>query len=64
MSHLELFADEIDDYLYVAIINNGVLIDLYVNKPDITGNWASIYNGKVIKVDPKLDAAFVDLGNG
>ena len=64
MSHLELLADEIDGFLYVAIINNGRLIDLYVNKPDITGNWGSIYLGKVSKIDSKLDAAFIDLGNG
>ena len=64
MSHLELFADDIDGYLYVAVINNGLLIDLYINPPDIAGNWASIYLGKVTKLDTNLDAAFIDLGNG
>jgi len=64
MSHLELFADEINGYLYIAITNDKKLIDLYVNKPDISCNWASIYLGKVKKIDAKLDAAFIDLGNG
>ena len=64
MSQLELFVDEIDDYLYAAVLNNGSVVDLYINKPDITRNWASIYLGKVTKIDKKLDAAFVDLGNG
>ena len=64
MSNLELFADDIDGYLYVAIVNNGKLEDLYVNKPFINGSWGSIYLGKIIKVDARQDAAFVDLGNG
>lgn len=64
MSRLELFADEIDGHLHVAIVRKGVLVDLYVDRPDRTACWASLYLGKVIKIDPRLDAAFVDLGSG
>ncbi len=60
---LELFADDIDGYLYVAIIKDQKLIDLYVTPPDVIGSWASIHVGKVIKIDTKLDAAFIDIGN-
>lgn len=63
MNNLELFVDDIDGYLFAATVDNGYLIDLYVNKPYINGSWASIYLGKVIKVDTKQDAAFIDLGN-
>jgi len=64
MSNLELFADDIDGYLCVAIVDNGYLIDLYVSKPRINDSWASIYLGRVLKLDTKLDAAIIDLGNG
>jgi ribonuclease G len=30
----------------------------------MTGSWASLHLGKVVKLDAKLDAAIVDLGNG
>lgn len=64
MSGLELFADEIDGYLHVVIVRKGVLLDLYVDRQDRTACWASLYLGKVVKIDPRLDAAFIDLGNG
>jgi ribonuclease E/ribonuclease G len=64
MNGLELLADEIDGRLYAAVVNKGVLTDLYVDPVDTTAGWASLYLGKVIKIDPKLDAAFVDIGDG
>lgn len=64
MDGLELMADEIEGRLYAAIVRNGVLADLYVDTPDTPASWASLYLGKVIKIDTKLDAAFVDLGDG
>lgn len=64
MSGYELLADEIDGCLTIAVTEKGRLADLYVDPPDMTGCWASLYLGKVIKVDSKLDAAFLDLGDG
>lgn len=64
MSNLELFADDIDGYLITAVTDNGKLIDLYVSKPQVNGSWASTYLGKVTKIDTKLNAAFLDLGDG
>lgn len=64
MDGLDLLADEIDGRPHVAIVRKGVLVDLYVDSPDRTGCWASLYLGKVVKIDTKLNAAFVDLGNG
>lgn len=61
---LELFADDIDGYLYVAIVKDKKLIDLCVSPPDVIGSWASIHLGKVTKIDKNLDAAFIDIGNG
>jgi ribonuclease G len=64
MSGLELLADEIDGRLHVAILRKGRLDDLYVDAIDRTAAWASVYIGKITRIDQKLDAAFVDLGNG
>ncbi|MCK5554834.1 MAG: ribonuclease E/G [Alphaproteobacteria bacterium] len=64
MSQLELLADKIEDRLYVAVVNKGILTDLYVDPIDTTVNWGSIHLGKVIKIDTRLEAAIVDIGNG
>jgi len=65
MSGLELFADEIDGHLMAAIVRKGVLDDLYIDAaPGTPCTWASLYQGKVIKIDTKLDAAIIDLGDG
>lgn len=60
----ELFADEIDGCLYAAVVRKGVLYDLYSDAVETPIPWATIYQGKVSKVDTRLDAALVDLGNG
>jgi ribonuclease E/ribonuclease G len=64
MNGLELMADEIEGCLFVAIVRKGVLVDLYADPVDTTAGWASLYLGKVAKIDTRLDAAFVDLGEG
>ncbi len=64
MDGLELLADEIDGRLYAAVVRKGTLIDLYVDSADRSACWASVYLGKVLKIDSKLDAAFLDLGAG
>jgi len=65
MSATELLIDRIDGRLYAAVTRKGVVTDLYTDsaKPNPTA-WASIFMGRVAKIDRNLDAAFVDLGNG
>ncbi|MDE1151125.1 MAG: ribonuclease E/G [Micavibrio sp.] len=63
-SGYELFIDEVDGRLHAAVTCKGVLSDLYVDPLDMTASWASLYAGKVVKIDKKLDAAIIDLGNG
>ena len=46
----------------VALLENGRLVELYIerkNSQDITGN---IYKGKVVRVIPGIQAAFVNIG--
>lgn len=64
MSGLELLADEIDGRLHVAVTQKGRLANLYVDAIDRAASWASVHLGKVAKIDQRLDAAIVDLGEG
>lgn len=64
MSGIDLLVDEVDGRLHCAIVKKQLLTDLYTDPSDLSGAWASIYLGKVVKIDTKLDAAIVDLGNG
>ncbi|MCE9507916.1 MAG: ribonuclease E/G [Alphaproteobacteria bacterium] len=66
MSGFDFLADEVDGLLYVAIVRKSVLVDLYADllNPPTPAAWASIYLGKVTKLDTRLDAAFVDMGEG
>ena len=46
----------------VAVLDNGVMTDLYVDRAkqkDFVGN---IYIGRVVKVLPGMQAAFIDIG--
>lgn len=64
MGALELFIDEIDGKLYTAVADKGRLINLYVDRATAESTWASLYLGRVVKIDTKLDAAIVDIGGG
>jgi len=63
MSGIDLYVDEIDGRLHAAVVQKTVLTDLYVDALDQEAGWGSIYLGRVTKIDKRLDAAIVDLGN-
>jgi ribonuclease G len=63
MSGIELFIDDIDGRLHAAVVSKGTISDLYVDALDQDACWGSIYHGKVLKIDKRLDAAIIDLGN-
>ena len=46
----------------IAIVEDGELVELYVENPDNVRTLGNIYLGKVQKVMPALRAAFVDVG--
>ncbi len=64
MSGIELLVDEAAGRLHCAVVKKTVLTDLYADPIDMTGAWASLYLGKVAKIDTRLDAAIIDLGHG
>jgi ribonuclease G len=46
----------------VAILENGMLHDLYIERSCSRGLVGNVYNGKVVRVLPGMEAAFVDIG--
>ena len=48
----------------VAVVDNGVVQDLYIERTTSRGLTGNIYRGKVVRVLPGMQAAFVDIGAG
>ena len=47
----------------VAIVDNGMLQEVYIERARSRGIVGNIYKGKVIRVMPGMQAAFVDIGH-
>ncbi len=48
----------------IAIIEDGVLEELYVERNSIESFAGNIYKGRVVNIEPSIQAAFVDFGVG
>lgn len=48
----------------VAILEDGILVELYIERKGEEGIGGNIYKGKVINVLPGMEAAFIDIGVG
>ncbi|MBB3169164.1 ribonuclease G [Simiduia aestuariiviva] len=46
----------------VALVENGVLQEVYIERPQRRGLVGNIYKGKVVRVLPGMQAAFVNIG--
>jgi ribonuclease G len=46
----------------VALIENGILSELYVERERARGTVGNVYKGRVLRVLPGMQAAFVDIG--
>lgn len=46
----------------VAVVENGVLQEAYIERSNNRGIVGNIYNGKVVRILPGMQAAFVDAG--
>ncbi|NOQ87806.1 MAG: ribonuclease G [Gammaproteobacteria bacterium] len=46
----------------VAILENGMLYDLYIERSRSRGLVGNVYKGKVVRVLPGMEAAFVEIG--
>lgn len=59
----EIFINAIsDDEVRIAITENDRLVELFVETPETERHVGDIYLGKVAKVIPGMNAAFVDVG--
>ncbi len=48
----------------VAVMENGSLEELYVERASLTRHVGNIYKGKVVNIESAIQAAFVDFGKG
>ena len=48
----------------IAIIENGVLDELYVERASPESYVGNIYKGRIVNIEPSIQAAFVDFGVG
>lgn len=46
----------------VALIENGLLQEIFIERPHRKGHVGDIYLGKIVRVMPGMEAAFVDIG--
>src|SRR5919106_981786 len=46
----------------IAVVENGVLQEIWIERSRKRGLVGNIYKGKVSRVMPGMDAAFVDIG--
>ncbi len=47
----------------IALIENGTIAELYIERSKVKGIVGNIYKGKVVRVLPGMQAAFVDIGH-
>src|SRR4051812_36376747 len=48
----------------IALLDNGKLEELYMERTSTTSHVGNIYKGRVTNVEPSIQAAFVDFGLG
>lgn len=48
----------------VALLDNGVTQDIYIERRVVRGLVGNIYAGRVVRVLPGMQSAFVDIGAG
>ncbi len=58
----EIFISESMGESRIAIIEDGTLVEVYIEKQDHQRMVGNIYNGIVENVLPGMQAAFVDIG--
>ncbi len=52
------------DRTQIAVLEDGVLVEHYVNRADSSSMVGNVYLGRVQNVLPSMEAAFVDIGRG
>ena len=53
-----------DEYTQLAVVEDGILVEHYVDRDSATSLIGNIYLGRVQNVLPSMEAAFIDIGRG
>ena len=53
-----------EDYTQLAVVEDNILVEHYVDKASATSLIGNIYLGRVQNVLPSMEAAFIDIGRG
>ncbi|AXE39152.1 Rne/Rng family ribonuclease [Acidipropionibacterium virtanenii] len=53
-----------DEYSQLAVLEDGVLVEHYVDRSSAASSIGNVYLGKVQNVLPSMEAAFIDIGRG
>ena len=62
MAAVEIIVDALTSELRIALVRDGVLIDLDIHRPSSSHPIGTVLLGRVKKVAPELHGAFVDIG--
>ena len=60
----EMLVRQKGDRTQICVIEDGVMVEHYVNRNSATSYVGNVYLGKVQNVLPSMEAAFVDIGKG
>ena len=52
------------DECRIAVVQDGTLQELYIERPSLVSYVGNIYKGRVVNIEPGIQAAFVDFGFG
>ena len=53
-----------EDYTQLAVVEDGILVEHYVDRASATSLIGNVYLGRVQNVLPSMEAAFIDIGRG
>ncbi len=60
----EMLVRQIADRTQIAVIEDGIMVEHYVNRNSSVSYVGNVYLGRVQNVLPSMEAAFVDIGKG
>ncbi len=60
----QMLIRQADDYTQIAVLEDGILVEHYVDRATSASLIGNIYLGRVQNVLPSMEAAFVDIGRG
>ncbi|MDO5533154.1 MAG: Rne/Rng family ribonuclease, partial [Propionibacteriaceae bacterium] len=60
----QMLIRQADDYTQIAVLEDGILVEHYVDRDSSASMIGNIYVGRVQNVLPSMEAAFIDIGRG